>query len=491
MTVNKANKYIQKNQSKINHKYRHNYHVMAPVGWINDPNGFCLYKDEYHLFYQYNPYDSQWGPMHWGHAKSKDLIKWEELPVALAPDQLYDSGGCFSGSAMQIGDELYLMYTGYTDPDKNDPEAIRQVQCFAKSSDGIIFEKLSKNPVISSDGVPENTRIQDFRDPKIWEFNKKYYIAVGSKTKDNKGQILFYVSDNLTDWKYLNNFIIEEDFGYVWECPDVFTLDNHDIMILSSQHIPKETSGSQNIYASLAMFGKFNYKTCDFKIDSYQLLDSGFDFYAPQTLKTKDGRRIIIAWMDMWERKSPLHELGHNWRGAMTLPRELLINNNKLYQQPIREIKNYRKNDEIIYDLEVTDEFSLEHIKLKSHELCVELEDIQNKVLNIGLFKNGEEALILAVDGIKKEILLDRSKIGYLVESINKAGDYYRRQSVDSMHKGIKLNIFVDNSSVEVFINDGEYVMTSLVYPQNEGYISFSSDKPINIKRFNKWDICL
>ena len=118
VTVNEANQYIQINKEKVINRYRHNYHVMAPIGWINDPNGFSLFKDEYHLFYQYYPYDSEWGPMHWGHAKSKDFIKWETLPVALAPDQPYDVGGCFSGSAMQIGEELYLMYTGHTDPDK-------------------------------------------------------------------------------------------------------------------------------------------------------------------------------------------------------------------------------------------------------------------------------------------------------------------------------------------------------------------------------------
>jgi len=490
VTVNEANQYIQKNRNKVNNMFRHNYHVMAPVGWINDPNGFCIYNNEYHLFYQFYPYDSEWGPVHWGHVKSKDLVKWEELPVALAPDQEYDAGGCFSGSAIQIGSELYLMYTGNIEPDKNDQEKKRQVQCLAKSADGIKFEKIGNNPVISCDEIPVNTRVQDFRDPKIWKFGDKFYAVIGSRTKDDKGQILFYTSEDLIKWKNINSLSID-DFGLVWECPDVFSLEERDVLILSSQYIPEEKSGSQNIYACIAMMGKFNYETCDFKPDKYQLLDCGFDFYAPQTLKTADGRRILIAWMDMWQRKSPLHELGHNWRGAMTLPRELIMKNDRLYQLPVREIRNYRKNDEVIYGLEVFDEFQLKHIKLKSHEFYIELDDMEGKVLNIDLFRCDDEAFRLIIDGIKHEIILDRGRIGYLIESLNRPGDYIRRQPVTSLRDGIRLNIFVDVSSIEIFINDGEYVMTSLVYPKKEGYISFRVDRPVILKEFKKWDICL
>lgn len=491
VTVNEANQYIQINKEKVINRYRHNYHVMAPIGWINDPNGFSLFKDEYHLFYQYYPYDSEWGPMHWGHAKSKDFIKWETLPVALAPDQPYDVGGCFSGSAMQIGEELYLMYTGHTDPDKENPEAVREVQCLAKSTDGIAFEKCSKNPVISSDEVPGHARIQDFRDPKIWEKDGKYYVVIGSKRKDYKGQILFYTSEDLENWKYLNRFTLEEDFGSVWECPDLFMLDCRDVLIMSPQLLPEGKYGSQNIYACIAAIGNFDYSTGDYHVEHYQQLDSGFDFYAPQTVKAKDGRRIMIGWMNMWERESPLKDLGHYWRGSMTLPRELFIKSNKVYQQPVKEIQNYRKNEEIFYGLNINEEHSLEHIKLQSHELYIELDNMENKVLDIDLFKNGDESLKLTVDGIKKEVRLDRSNIGYSIESKNKPKDYIRKQSIDSMKEGIKLNIFVDVSSVEIFINDGEYVMTSLVYPKNEGHIAFRSCDLVTIKKFIKWDICV
>ncbi|EAC9468344.1 glycoside hydrolase family 32 protein, partial [Listeria monocytogenes] len=110
--LDKANRFIEMMRGKVNPQYRQNYHFSAPIGWINDPNGFIYYKGHYHLFYQYYPYDSRWGPMHWGHARSSDLVHWEDLPVALAPDQPYDSGGCFSGSAIERDGKLYLFYTG-------------------------------------------------------------------------------------------------------------------------------------------------------------------------------------------------------------------------------------------------------------------------------------------------------------------------------------------------------------------------------------------
>lgn len=162
MTVERANDYIQENREKVNPRYRPAFHVAPPVGWMNDPNGFIYYQGEYHLFYQYYPYNSQWGPMHWGHTKSKDLIHWEELPVALAPDEWYDKDGCFSGSAIEKDGRLYLMYTGHV----VENDVVTQTQCIAVSDDGITFEKLASNPVIGAELLGDEGSIHDCRDPK-------------------------------------------------------------------------------------------------------------------------------------------------------------------------------------------------------------------------------------------------------------------------------------------------------------------------------------
>ncbi len=183
----KANKHIA--QTITNDKYRPKYHLSAPVGWINDPNGLIFFRGEYHSFYQYYPYDTIWGPMHWGHAKSKDLVKWEYLPVALAPDMQYEKIGCFSGSAIEHNGKLYLVYTGAS-TDKNGQHV--QTQCIAYSDDGINFTKYVGNPVLYANDLPKDCRdnIGEFRDPKVFKDGKFFYMVVVAKSCKTAGNIL-------------------------------------------------------------------------------------------------------------------------------------------------------------------------------------------------------------------------------------------------------------------------------------------------------------
>ena len=167
------------------------FHVTAPIGWINDPNGFAPYKGEYHLFHQYYPYDIKWGPMHWGHVKTQDFIKWERLPAALAPDMEYDKDGCFSGGAVEMPDGRHLlMYTGVRNVRrKNGKVESFQTQCIA-IGDGVNYEKYEANPVIRTEDIPEGGSVHDFRDPKIWREDGMYHIVVGNRTPDTSGTIL-------------------------------------------------------------------------------------------------------------------------------------------------------------------------------------------------------------------------------------------------------------------------------------------------------------
>ena len=178
--LEKARKYEVENSADIFNTEKPSFHITPPVGWINDPNGFSCYKGEYHLFYQYHPYSTHWGPMHWGHVKSKDLITWEQLPCALAPDEEYDGQGCFSGTAIQDGDRHVLIYTSVVDKEQQDgTHLIRQTQSIAVG-DGENYEKLICNPVIKADCLPEGSSPVDFRDPKIWKEGDRFYAVVGS-----------------------------------------------------------------------------------------------------------------------------------------------------------------------------------------------------------------------------------------------------------------------------------------------------------------------
>ena len=162
------------------------FHLTPTIGWMNDPNGFSLYKEEYHLFYQYHPYSNEWGPMHWGHIKSRDLIQWERLPAALAPDCGYDAAGCFSGGAVEMPDgRQMLMYTG-VQRGRDADGFIRdiQTQCIA-IGDGVDYDKCEMNPVLTGEDLPEGGSAVDFRDPKVWrEADGTYYAVIGNRAAD-------------------------------------------------------------------------------------------------------------------------------------------------------------------------------------------------------------------------------------------------------------------------------------------------------------------
>ncbi len=179
------------------------YHLTPRIGWMNDPNGFSYYKGQYHLFYQYHPYSTQWGPMHWGHAVSPDLLHWTYLPCALAPDQPYDGAGCFSGSAIELPDgRQLLMYTGVRrEAQPNGTTQDVQTQCVA-IGDGLDYEKLDCNPVLDETDLPEGGSRYDFRDPKLWrEADGTYRCVVGNRTSDGSGSLPIYRSEDCIHWQ--------------------------------------------------------------------------------------------------------------------------------------------------------------------------------------------------------------------------------------------------------------------------------------------------
>ena len=321
--------------------YRLNYHVCPEHGWINDPNGFSYFQGYYHLFYQYYPDEPIWGPMHWGHAKSHNLCDWIHLPIALAPDSEYDKNGCFSGTALIEDDEIKLIYTGNLIVDLENKKNI-QVQNIATSNDGINFNKYKYNPVIDTDEIPREASVFDFRDPKIFKNNNKYYVVIGSKSNDNEGQVLFYESYDMKEWNYLSKFSLP-NMGEMWECPDIFEINGKLVMIFSPINKKSENLKFQNSNSNVYIIGEFNYNTGVFKEEYIGELDSGFDFYAPQTLIDGDGRVIMIAWANTWETEQVPKRESLGWNGIMTIPREVTLSNNKLMLTPVSELDTYFK----------------------------------------------------------------------------------------------------------------------------------------------------
>ena len=429
-----------------NDRYRLGYHVSAPAGWINDPNGFCYYKGYYHIFYQYHPYSADWGPMHWGHARSKDLVHWESLPIALAPDTKADEDGCFSGSAIVKDDVLYLIYTGHHYYDDGDPDHFWQNQNLAYSTDGINFTKYENNPIIAS--APEDNT-HHFRDPKVWEKDGKYYMILGSQGKDGVGRAITYRSDDLKDWQYLGEIAKANGLtteGFMWECPDFFELAGKDILLLSPQGIEAQGQKYLNLFQTGYFVGNFDYSTNTFEHGGFTELDHGHDFYATQTTLAPDGRRLVFGWMDMWESKFP--EKADGWAGALTLLRELEIKDDQLYMRPVKEAVQLRTAEISAWNKQVT-----EKTLLCENEHQAEID----------LTLTTDQAFELAFTDQDKQVKLTFDQATHTFTLLN--GD--ARYASIKPNSELKLQIFIDTSSLEIFINDGEAVFTERFYFDN------------------------
>ena len=415
-------------------------HFKAPNCWINDPNGFIWYKGRYHLFYQCFPYSAHWGRMHWGHAVSTDLVNWEEKGIALFPSKTDDRSGCFSGSAIEYKDKMYIYYTGvnYTEEDPENincciDDTFTAAQLMITSEDGMKFDNITDKKTV----IPpiEDKKIGDknhTRDPKVWRGKDAWYMVLGS-TVDKNGRLLFYKSSDLKTWQYLN-YCEKDGFGWMWECPDFFEIDGKGVTIFSPMGFFNDGNGYDSV--AVCMLSSFDENTGKMELsENYQLFDYGIDLYAPQSTTDKDGNRVVIAWARMPE--AVITEKGE-WCGMMCIPRIVDVKNNHIYIRPHTNVKNSF----------VT---KLSAPKKSGYMLKTTL-------------KNGES---INVGGyvIKREndkITTDRSEV------FNIKGNYRLIAETPVINDGYELEIYVDEHLVEVFINNGEYVISNVVYGLTE-----------------------
>ena len=444
-----------------NARWYPSYHIAAPAGWINDPNGFSQFNGEYHFFYQHYPYDVKWGPMHWGHVVSKDLVHWERLPVAIAPDKLYDaSGGCFSGSALEKDGKLYLMYTGHVDLPVPTADGVNRIetQNIAVSDDGINFTKLAANPVLFVPADKGDISANDFRDPKIWKHGEKFYAVVGSRNKaETRGLILLFESPDMESWTFKSIAARSEgNRGDMWECPNFAEIDGRDVLILSPMNIKAEGKNFLNLQQSGYMLGDLNYETGIFTHGEFDSLDRGFDFYAPQILQTDDGRCILIAWLDMWG--TPMPEQADGWAGQMTVPRELHIRDGKIFSTPVKELELLREKKFSHENLSLTKPTKLDGVRGDVGELLATIDLTRSKNFSIELRSSGSEKTVLSYDKATGIIKLNRDKSGKILSG--------EREVKISPADEMNLQIFIDRSSLEIFVNDGEAVFSTRLYPK-------------------------
>lgn len=376
--------------------------------------------------------------MHWGHAVSEDLLTWEHKGIALFPSKYADRNGCFSGSAVEADGRMNLFYTGVHFHETN-PEDIHvclndqfeSAQLMISSEDGFRFDNAGEKRVI----IPplENPAIGDrthTRDPKVWRGKDAWYMVLGSMSKERKGKLLIYRSENLRDWEYKNSVTKEEGFGWMWECPDYFEVDNEKVLIFSPMGILKEKGAYEN--QAICTLVDFDEDSCEMTIpDTYCFLDYGQDLYAPQSTTDKDGNRVVIAWLRM-----PKAVEGE-WIGMFCLPRVVEVCKEHIYFRPHPEVKK-------AYSKKIK---SAAEAHESGYRISMDLEE--QEMIDVGGYK------IFRKDGC---IYTDRSEV------FKDCGDFKTEFQTPKLEDGCHVDVYVDANLVEVFVNDGEYVVSNAVY---------------------------
>lgn len=453
--------------------HRPQFHFTPEEGWMNDPNGLVYYDGEYHMFYQHNPDSTVWGPMHWGHAISKDLVNWEHLPIALYPDSL---GYIFSGSIVidennttgfQTGKEkpLVAIFTYHDMVKEKAGRNDRESQGIAYSLDkGRTWTKYEKNPVIPNKGDT------DFRDPKVfWHEATKNWImplAVGKKLE-------IFTSPNLKEWQKASEFGLKESVkDGVWECPDLisFKTDDGTEKWVLIQNIGR---GAINGGSGTQYFvGNFDGKTFtnDNSPETKLWLDYGADNYAGVTwFNAPNNERIYIGWMSNWDDYANLVPTS-TWRSGMTVPRKLSLINTpegyRLAQIPVKQLETLRISSTNIPKQTFTNTLSIDNKSvLNELDLSFDLAASTATELGFVLSNSKNEKLIVAYDKTSKQIFIDRTNAGKSDFS-SKFAKKHTAPFYDI--KELTIKALVDNASIEVFVNGGKIALTDLFFPTED-----------------------
>ncbi len=477
----------------LDEPFRPQYHVSVPRNWANDPNGLVFTDGEYHLYYQHNPDDVVWGPMHWGHAVSADLVNWTHLPIALYPDEL---GTIFSGSAVIDWDNTAgfgkeAMVAVFTHNDDG-----RQMQSVASSTDnGRTWAKYAGNPVLEP---PKN--IRNFRDPKVFWYETEGGAGHWVMAVSGGNIILFFTSPDLVNWESSGGFGLT--FGAtcgVWETPDLFSLpvdggpDSRWVLAVAiGDCAPAGGSGVQYFV------GSFDGRTftSDNDKDTTLWADFGADFYAPQSWsEAPDNRRLWLAWMNNWRYAQATP--ASTWRGAFTIPRELALvttpDGVRLTQQPIAELQQLRGQqwqwrDEIIGPgSDLLDEVSGETLEIVAEFAMADLADADR--FGFRLRTGGDEVTTVGYATKGRTLYVDRAQSGDV--AFNAGFGAVHTATMEPLDGLIRLHILIDRASVEVFGNDGRVVFTEQIFPGGDslGLELFLDGQQVTLNTLDIWQL--
>ncbi len=473
-------------------KHRPQYHFLAPANWQNDPNGLVQWQGTYHLFYQHNPEAPTWGPMHWGHASSPDLVHWTHLPIALSPTPGGpDHTGVWSGCSVDWNGVPGAVYTG------RDGE--REHVCLASSPDGLLtWEKHPGNPVIAE--PPPGMDLVGFRDPCVWQVSGVWLMALGTGIHGAGGAVLLYSSADMTHWNYLGPLVVGDRnqrepvwSGEMWECPNFFPLGDRHVLMVS----PMAFDPPRSLY-TLYFVGEF--RDYHFTPEMYAKMDGGdIYFYAPQAFLDERGRRIAFGWSR--EARSVEAQVAAGWAGVMTLPRLLEWRpDGWMSQRPVPEVETLRGEKRSWSDLHVAAggvevPFIMHGLSGDTLELDVVFdlgEPGGDRVGSFGLLvrrsPDAEEQTEIRFNRLTERLVVDTRRSSRMVDV--DTGQYEIPLDFSGLGQ-LHLRVFLDRSIIEVYANDLA-VITARVYPDREdstGIALFAEGDPVRVERLDAWQM--
>lgn len=497
---------------------RLHYHLMPETGWLNDPNGLCQFDKTFHIYYQYTPFEPTGEIKLWNHVTTRDFVHYEDYGPALFPDQEFDAHGVYSGSAFLENGQIHYFYTGNVKYfDRPDYDYILSGRgsntVHFTSRDGFHFSP--KELLMTTADYPEDISCH-VRDPKILKHKGRYYMALGARRKDDRGLVLIYRSDDLSRWEYFSRIETSLPFGYMWECPDLFFLDGQLCLICCPQGVPHAGIRYANVYQCVFMRidadfekGIFQVKEERFlpagdfaetengqdnpalrpgelpggvpeRILDFQSVDSGFDFYAPQSFEDEAGRRLLIGWMGIPDADydNPTTDCG--WQHALTIPRELHVRDGHLVQAPAAELKALRTSRadfssarelcRAVQELVRASAAPSENARGCTQPDGTDGTDRANGTDSalafeaVISFSRCHSMELTLRDGVflryEKEAAADG---GILTLTFEKGG--FGRESRSVRLSSLRLlQVFSDTTSLEIFVNGGEQVLTSRAY---------------------------
>lgn len=426
------------------------YHISPKRGFLNDPNGLAQFHGKYHAFYQWLPAVVPRGKKRWRHCVSDDLIHWTDEGCTLEPAEWYEKDGCYSGSGIVAGDRYYLFYTGNVRDEMGGRESY---QCVAVSDDGGTFIK--KGPVVYRPGA----YTPHFRDPKVWQKNGRWWMLVGAQTHaEQKGNAALFVSDNLESWDWVGSILDPSlDLGYMCECPDLLEVQGQEFLLMSRQK-PKDCSG-------FVFAGKMDYQRGLFAVQegSGKLLDEGMDFYAPQSFIDESGRCLLFGWLGSGEEGYQLSQpaVKEGWLHSLTIPREILVRDGELCQKPADELKALRKSEQFgEYAGETVIDRSTASLELLAENL------------------NGQTVSFTFGSTLWVRYLQEQQTLQVYRKKWDAEGYDEKNITLANLDK---IQVYLDQSTAEIFVNDGKMVLTWKAYFGADTEIRISSERKIKI----------